>query len=250
MIETRGLSVKIDGATILADVTAAFPAGKVTALVGPNGAGKSTLLAAVGRLLVPSAGRVLVNGTPADEMPHRSFAQTVAILRQDQQIAPRLTVRDLVAFGRFPHSWGRLGPRDEAIIEAAIARLDLAELSSRFLDTLSGGQRQRARIAMALAQETEVLLLDEPLNALDVIHARSVMRIAREEAEKGRTVVLVLHDLSVAAAHAEHIVALRDGVLFAQGPAQDVLSAESLSNLYGTSIDVIEHEGRRIVLAV
>ncbi|MEC7761583.1 MAG: ATP-binding cassette domain-containing protein [Pseudomonadota bacterium] len=248
MIETSDLSVKIGETTILNAVNASFPTGVVTALVGPNGAGKSTLLAAVGRLLPWERGEVLLDGAPVADMGHREFALKTAILRQDQHIAPRLRVRDLVTFGRFPHTWGRPGREDERIVDEAMARLELETLSSRFLDTLSGGQRQRARIAMALAQATDVLLLDEPLNALDVNHARGVMHIAKEEAAKGRTVVLVLHDLSVAAVHADHIVALRNGNLFAQGPVRQMISTDMLSRLYEAPIDVIEYDGRRIVL--
>ncbi|TNE64046.1 MAG: ATP-binding cassette domain-containing protein [Rhodobacteraceae bacterium] len=250
MIETRSLSVHLTETPILHDVTVKMPLGKMTALVGPNGAGKSTLLSAMGRLITPEHGEVLLDGKPLAAYCPKVLAKHLAILRQDSQITPRLTVRDLVGFGRYPHSHGRPGPKDSEAIDAAIARLDLKDFADRFLDTLSGGQRQRALIAMVLAQDTDVILLDEPLNNLDIVHARTVMRVAREEADKGKTVVVVLHDLSVAAAHAEHVVALKAGRLHSEGVPEVVLTRDNLSDLYDTEVQVIEAEGRRIVLTV
>jgi ABC-type enterochelin transport system, ATPase component len=250
MIETHTLSVYLTETPILHDVTVRMPPGKMTALVGPNGAGKSTLLSAMGRLIRPETGEVRLNGKPLSGYPPKALATHLAILRQDSQITPRLTVRDLVGFGRYPHSHGRPGPKDHAAIDTAIARLHLHDFADRFLDTLSGGQRQRALIAMVLAQDTDVLLLDEPLNNLDIVHARTVMRVAREEADKGKTVVVVLHDLSVATAHAEHVVALKSGRLHSEGAPETVLTCENLSKLYDTEVQVIEAEGRRIVLTV
>ncbi|MBV7407824.1 ATP-binding cassette domain-containing protein [Maritimibacter sp. DP1N21-5] len=248
MIEARGVAANLGGATILSDVSVTFPEGRMTALVGPNGAGKSTLLGVLGRLIPAATGEVRLGGVALSGYSDRALALKLSVLRQDAQMMPRLTVRDLVTFGRYPHSRGRPGPDDKAKVEEAMARLGLLDLADRFLDTLSGGQRQRARIAMTLAQEAEVMLLDEPLAALDINHARVVMEVAREEATRGRTVIVVLHDLSVAAAHADHAVALKDGRVHSAGAAEDVLSARGLSDLYETQVSVVEVEGQRIVL--
>lgn len=248
MIETSSLTMAMGTRPVLHNLTVSFPAGRFSALVGPNGAGKSTLLAGLGRLVAPQAGAVRLEGRLLGDFAPSELARRIAIMRQNWHVAPRLTVRDLIGFGRYPHSHGGLGARDHDKIEEAIERLDLGHIASDYLDTLSGGQKQRAQIAMVLAQDTDVILLDEPLNNLDILHARAVMRIAREEAAAGKTVIVVLHDLSVAAAHADHVVALREGRLHAQGPARDVLTSEGLSALYQTEVSVVEHGGRRIVL--
>lgn len=250
MIETRNLTVELGGTDILHDITVAMPGGRFTALVGPNGAGKSTLLAAMGRLTAPKSGAVLLNGTPLPEIAPGERAKRLSVLRQDTQIAPRLSVRDLVGFGRYPHSRGRMTPADRAAVDRALLRLDLAPLADRFLDTLSGGQRQRALVAMVLAQETEVILLDEPLNNLDLVHARVVMRIAAEEAAAGKTVIMVLHDLSVAAAYADHVVAMKNGRVEAAGTPDEVLTEPVLTDLYDAPVTVIKAAGHRIVLTV
>nr|WP_321508536.1 ATP-binding cassette domain-containing protein [uncultured Celeribacter sp.] len=250
MIETRNLCVHVANTPILKDVSLSIPKGKLTALVGPNGAGKSTLLSALGRMLEPASGSVLLDGRPLGSFAGPELARHLSILRQSTTITPRLTVADLVAFGRYPHSQGRLGEDDRAEVWRSIVRLDLASYADRFLDTLSGGQRQRSLIAMTLAQAADVVLLDEPLNNLDLAHARRVMRIAREEVEAGRTVVCVLHDLTVAAAHADHIIALKEGQLHAEGPPSEMITGPGLSDLYDAEVEVAEVRGRRVVLMV
>ncbi|GHH03035.1 iron ABC transporter ATP-binding protein [Pseudodonghicola xiamenensis] len=250
MIETRALSVHLTGKPVLHDVSLSLPRGKLTALVGPNGAGKSTLLTALGRLIAPASGEILLDCVPLNTIPAPELALRLSILRQEGAVGPRLTVRDLVSFGRYPHSHGRLGVTDRAEVERAIDRLDLAAFSDRYLDTLSGGQKQRAQIAMVLAQQTDVILLDEPLNNLDLAHARRVMRIARQEAEAGRTVVVVLHDLTVAAAYADHLVALKAGRVAASGRPDQVVTEPVLSDLFDTEVTVAEVGGRRVVLTL
>ncbi|MDK3019812.1 iron ABC transporter ATP-binding protein [Pseudodonghicola flavimaris] len=250
MIETRALSVALSGKPVLADISVALPKGRLTALVGPNGAGKSTLLMTLGRLLEPASGDILIDGRDLRAVPPRELALQLSILRQEGAIGPRLTVRDLVSFGRYPHSHGRLTAADRLEVQRAIDRLDLAGFADRYLDTLSGGQKQRAQIAMVLAQQTDVILLDEPLNNLDLAHARRVMRIAREEADAGRTVIVVLHDLTVAAAYADHVVAMKAGRVAAEGPSEEVISEEVLSRLFETDVSVAEVGGRRVVLTL
>ncbi|MDF0597987.1 ABC transporter ATP-binding protein [Psychromarinibacter halotolerans] len=250
MIGIRDLDVSLTGSPVLHGITTTLPTARLTALVGPNGAGKSTLLSALGRLVAPTRGEVLLDGRPLADYPNRDLARRLSVLRQDALIGPRLTVEDLVSFGRYPHSHGRLTDLDHARVARAIDRLDLRDFAGRYLDSLSGGQRQRALIAMVLAQDTDVILLDEPLNNLDLAHARRVMQIAREEADAGRTVVVVLHDLTVAAAYADHVVALKDGRVYAQGASDEIMTPDVLSALYDTEVSVATVDNRRVVLTL
>ncbi|MET2010370.1 ATP-binding cassette domain-containing protein [Microbacterium chocolatum] len=230
------------------DVTLDIRPG-VTAIIGPNGAGKSTLLAAVGRLVGTDAGAIAVDGRDVARSRTREIARLLAILRQDNHLAIRLSVEDLVAYGRFPHGGSGRTPEDRAHVERAIALLDLEAVRTRFLDELSGGQRQRAFVAMAIAQDTPHLLLDEPLNNLDPRHAVGLLRLVRElAAERGLTVVVVLHDINVAAQFADDVIAMRDGRVVHHGPVAEVVTAENLSALYETPARVIDVEGRRVVL--
>jgi iron complex transport system ATP-binding protein len=235
--------------TVLDDVSIAFGGEGVTALIGPNGAGKSTLFGLVGRLLQPDAGRVTVDGMDVARTPSSELAKALAVLRQDNHVAARLTVHDLVEFGRFPHSRGRLTVADREHIERAIAYLDLEPYRDRFLDELSGGQRQRAFIAMVLAQDTRYVLLDEPLNNLDLRHMTEIMRLVRRMADElGKRVVTVLHDINFAATWADRIVAMRDGRVVADAPARDVMRPDVLEDVYGTTVDVREIDGRPVAL--
>jgi iron complex transport system ATP-binding protein len=221
----------------------------VTALIGPNGAGKSTLFGVIGRLIAPDAGRVTVDGMDVASTSSRDLATTLAVLRQDNHVAARLTVHDLVEFGRFPHSRGRLTVADREHIERALAYLELDPYRNRFLDELSGGQRQRAFIAMVLAQDTRYVLLDEPLNNLDLRHMTEIMRLVRRMADElGKRVVTVLHDINFAATWADRIVALREGRVVADAPAREVMRPDVLAAVYDTQVDVREIDGRPVAL--
>ncbi|TJV36882.1 MAG: ATP-binding cassette domain-containing protein, partial [Mesorhizobium sp.] len=188
---------------ILDNVSLTVPKGGVTALVGPNGAGKSSLLSLIARLRPLQSGRITVDGLPVDTTPSRQLATIMAILRQDPGVASRLRVAELVGFGRFPHNRGRLTAKDREIIAASLEQFELSDLALRFIDTLSGGQRQRALVAMTFCQGTDYILLDEPLNNLDMFHARNLMRTLRRIAdEHGKTVLIVLHDINHAASYA------------------------------------------------
>lgn len=247
MIRTQAVS-RAYGQTMVVDaVTLDIPARGITSIIGPNGAGKSTLLSMISRLLDMSAGSVTVDGLDVTSTPSEVLARRLSILRQDNHIAARLTVRDLVGFGRYPHSRGRLTEADRLHIEQAIAYLDLGALADRFLDELSGGQRQRAFVAMVLAQDTDYVLLDEPLNNLDMKHAMGMMRLMRQAASDfGKTVVLVLHDINFASWYSDHIVAMKHGKVAAQGPAAEMIRAEVLSGIYDMDIKVHEIGGQRI----
>ncbi|WP_342762441.1 ABC transporter ATP-binding protein [Dermabacter hominis] len=221
----------------------------LTALVGPNGAGKSTLLTMIGRLLEADSGTVTIDGRDIATMPSREVSTMLAILRQDNHFVTRLTVRQLVAFGRFPYSRGRLTVKDERIVSKAIDFVNLTPLENRFLDELSGGQRQRAYVAMVLAQDTEYLLLDEPLNNLDMQHSVQMMKqLRRASDELGRTVVIVVHDINFAAHYADHIIAMNDGKVTVQGSPIEIVCGETLSRVFKTDVDVVD--GPRGPLAV
>ncbi|PWD49459.1 iron ABC transporter ATP-binding protein [Serinibacter arcticus] len=249
MITVSELSKSYDDTVALADVDLTIPRGGVTALVGPNGAGKSTLLTAIGRLLQPDSGRVEVAGLDVRSTKPRQLAQVLAILRQENQFTARLTVRQLVSLGRFPHSQGRLTARDVESVGHALEFLDLTALQHRFIDELSGGQRQRAYVAMVIAQETDYLLLDEPLNNLDMRHAVEMMAQLHAAArELGRTVVIVVHDINFAARYADRIVAMADGRVRHVGTPREVMTPEILSEVFGTRVDVLEHDGKPLAV--
>lgn len=226
-----------------------IPTGGLTALVGPNGAGKSTMLTIVGRLLSADTGRVTVGGLDVVTSRPRDLARRLAILRQENHFVARLTVRQLVALGRFPHSQGRITRADEAAIDTALEFLDLVDLQRRFLDELSGGQRQRAYVAMVLAQDTEYVLLDEPLNNLDMQHAVSMMaRLRRAADELGKTVVVVVHDINFAAAYADRIIAMTEGRVRHVGTPAEVITTEVLSEVFATPVTVVDGPGHPLAV--
>lgn len=218
-----------------------IPRGGITALVGPNGAGKSTLLTMMGRLLGLDAGTIEIAGYDVTTTQSKDLAKIVSILRQENHFITRLTVRQLVAFGRFPYSKGRLTVRDEEIISRAIDFLELSDLEGRFLDQLSGGQRQRAYVAMVLAQDTEYVLLDEPLNNLDMRHSVQMMQhLHRAAVELERTIVIVLHDINFAGRYADHICAVKDGRLAEFGTPEQIMTTDVLTRVFDTPVQVIE----------
>lgn len=225
-------------------VTLDIPAGGITALVGPNGAGKSTLLTMIGRLLGMDEGSISVAGMDVSSTKSADLAKILSVLRQENHFITRLTVRQLVGFGRFPYSKGRLTAADEEIISTYIDFLNLSDLEHRYLDQLSGGQRQRAYVAMVLCQETDYVLLDEPLNNLDIAHSVEMMRhLERAAKEFGRTIIVVLHDINFAARYADHICAIKDGQIAQFGTPQEIMTAEILSPIFNTNIEVIQGPG-------
>ncbi len=247
MIEAQTVTKRYGAVAVVDGVSLQLPAGGLTAIIGPNGAGKSSLLGLLSRLAPASAGTVWVDGLDVARTPSDVLARRLSILRQDNHLALRLTVRDLVAFGRFPHSKGRLTAADRPHIDNALAYLQLEPLADRFLDELSGGQRQRAFVAMVLCQDTDYLLLDEPLNSLDMQHAVAMMQLLRRMAsELGKTIVLVLHDINFASCYADHIVAMQAGRVAFQGTPAEVIRPEVLRSLYGVEVAVHAIDGQRI----
>ncbi|QCB94402.1 ABC transporter ATP-binding protein [Cellulomonas shaoxiangyii] len=247
MIEVRGVTKRYGSATVVDDVTLDVADGGLVALIGPNGAGKSTLLSIMSRLLPADAGTVLVDGLDVATTRSDVLARRLAILRQDAHVGSRLTVRDLVTFGRYPHSKGRYTLEDRGHVERALEFLDLHPLADRFLDELSGGQRQRAFVAMVLCQDTDHVLLDEPLNNLDLKHAVAMMRLLRRATDElGKTVVVVLHDINVASCWSDRIVAMKDGRVAHDGAPADVVRPEVLSDVYELDVAVHELDGQLI----
>lgn len=248
MIEVKALSKAYGKTFVVEGVDLTLPAGGITAIVGPNGAGKSTLLSMISRLMPATAGTVTIAGMDVTKTPGEKLARYVSILRQDNQILSRLSVRDLVAFGRYPYSKGRLNKDDAAHIQDALRWLDLEPLADRFIDELSGGQRQRAFIAMVLCQDTDYILLDEPLNNLDMRHAVGMMKMLRNAADSlDKTIILVLHDINFASTYADRIVAMKDGKLACHGTPAEIIQPDVLSAIYGVETTVHELDGKRIV---
>ena len=238
------------GETVVVDgVSVSIPAGGVTSIIGPNGAGKSTLLSIVARLVSMDRGPVTVDGLDVTKTPSDALARRLSILRQDNHIASRLTVRDLVGFGRYPYSKGRPTLEDKVHVDRALEYLHLGPMADRFLDELSGGQRQRAFVAMVLCQDTDYVLLDEPLNNLDMKHASGMMKIMREAADGlGKTVVLVLHDINFASWYSDRIIAMREGRICRHGPVDEIIRPDVLRDIYDMEIRVADVDGRRICL--
>ncbi|EOS54280.1 iron ABC transporter ATP-binding protein [Paenibacillus barengoltzii] len=218
-----------------------IPKAGVTSLIGPNGAGKSTTLLMIGRLLNMDEGQITVANMNVTTSKSDDLAKILTILRQENHFVTRLTVRQLVGFGRFPYSKGRLTKEDEVIISKYIDFLKLTDLEHRFLDELSGGQRQRAYVAMVLCQETEYVLLDEPLNNLDIARSVQMMEHLKIAAnEFGRTILTVMHDINFAAKYSDRICAMKNGQIAAFGTVQEIMKPEILSDIFETKIEIIE----------
>lgn len=240
MIEVREVTKDYQKTTVLGPVNLRIPSGGITALVGPNGAGKSTMLTIAGRLLAQDSGTVSVGGHGVSNTPSKKMATVLSILRQENHFVTRLSVRELVGFGRFPHSQGRLKPTDHQHIDSALELLDLSALQDRFVDQLSGGQRQRAYVAMVLAQDTDYVLLDEPLNNLDMQHSVQMMQRLRHACDTlGKTFVIVLHDINFASAYADHIVALGEGKVVHEGSPGELMREDILSEIFHTPVTVL-----------
>ncbi|WP_433549567.1 ABC transporter ATP-binding protein [Streptomyces sp. CA-294286] len=239
----ESVTLGYDERIIAEDLSVEIPDNSFTVVVGPNACGKSTLLRALSRMLKPAQGRVLLDGQAIGTMPAKKVARTLGLLPQSSVAPDGITVADLVARGRYPHQ-GLLrqwSPEDERIVEESMAATGVGELAERYVDELSGGQRQRVWIAMALAQQTPLLLLDEPTTFLDIQHQIDVLDLCAELHEtQGRTLVAVLHDLNHAARYATHLIAMRDGRVVAEGAPADVVTAELVERVFGLKCQVID----------
>lgn len=249
MIEIKGLTKRFGKVNVVEDVSVKIHPGTITSFIGPNGAGKSTLLSMVSRLLNADTGEVLLDSNNVKKWKSDEFAKRVSILKQSNYINVRLTIRELVSFGRYPYSKGRLTAEDEQFIDQAIEYMNLTDMQDKFLDELSGGQNQRAFIAMVIAQDTDFVLLDEPLNNLDMKHSVQIMKILRKLVDElGKTVVIVLHDINFASVYSDRIVALKDGKVVKDGPTNDIINSDALRDIYDMNIPVQEQDGCRICI--
>lgn len=241
----KDLTKRYDGKTVVDSVSFEIPKGKVISLIGPNGAGKSTVMGIISRLISRDGGVVDFEGTDIGKWKSKELAKRLAILTQSHNIQMKLTVRELVTFGRFPYSGGRNTDEDNAIIDKAIEYMELREIQNQFIDELSGGQRQRAYIAMVIAQDTEYVLLDEPTNNLDIYHASNMMKIVRRLCDElGKTVILVLHEINYAAFYSDYICAFTDGKIEKFGTVEEVMTKENLSKIYNVDFEIMRIEGR------
>ncbi|MGI3170162.1 iron ABC transporter ATP-binding protein [Pseudooceanicola sp. C21-150M6] len=249
MIRIRNLHYSVGQTPILNGVDLDIPEGGVTAIIGPNGAGKSTLLSLIARLLPLQQGEIDIGGHLIGQVSDRDLARILAIMPQSSDITARLTIEDLVGFGRYP--WHRGRPRDEdrQKVAAALGRFGLTDLRRRFIDEVSGGQKQRALAATAFVQETPFLLLDEPLNNLDIAASRDLMRILNEMSDKdGKAIVVVMHDINYAIAFADRLVVMKEGRVVAQGHPAEIVTGLMIRDVFSTEVDVEQVRGRPIVL--
>ena len=232
---------------VVKDVSFTFPKGKVISLIGPNGAGKSTVLNIVTRLIAQESGEVFFNEVELKKWKSKELAKKMAILTQSNHISMKLTVEELVSFGRFPYSGSHLTEEDKVHVRNAIAYMEMEEFTGRFIDELSGGQLQRAYIAMVIAQDTEYVFFDEPTNNLDIYHSSNMMKMVRKLCEDlGKTVILVLHEINFAAVYSDYIAAFKDGALFAFDEVNKVITKENLKDLYRVDFDIQHINGKPI----
>ncbi len=239
MIEVLGLSKLYGKNKVVEDVSVNIHSGQITSFIGPNGAGKSTLLSMVSRLLDADTGDVLLDQKNMRKMKSNDLSKRVSILKQSNYVNVKLTIRELVSFGRYPYSKGRLTKDDRLMVDQALEYMELTDIQDSYLDELSGGQRQRAFIAMVIAQDTDYILLDEPLNNLDMKHSVQIMKILRRLVDElGKTVVIVLHDINFASVYSDRIVAMKNGKVVKDGPTEDIIQSEALKEIYDMDIPI------------
>lgn len=239
MIQVSNLTKMYGLKSVVEDVSIRINKGQITSFIGPNGAGKSTVLSMISRLIAADTGEVIIEGKDISTVKSSDLAKKISILKQSNHVNVRLTVRELVSFGRFPYSHGRLNKEDWVKVDEAIAYMELEEFEDKYLDQLSGGQRQRAYIAMVIAQDTEYILLDEPLNNLDMKHSVQIMKILRKLVDElNKTIIIVIHDINFASVYSDYIVALKDGKVIKEGPADEIISSPILKEIYDMDISI------------
>lgn len=249
MIFLDKLTKRFGQQTVVKQASAEFEKGKVTSIIGPNGAGKSTVLSMASRLMTRDEGKVWIDSQELVDWDTKALAKRLAVLRQSNSITMRFTIRELVEFGRFPHSQGKLNAEDQHVIDRSIEYLDLNDIQHKYLDALSGGQRQMAFIAMVMAQDTDYVFLDEPLNNLDIKHSIKIMATIRRLAQElNKAVVIVIHDINFASCYSDYIIALKQGEVVASGTVEQVIQEQVLSDIYETPFNIIEHDGKRMCL--
>ncbi|HHS6950296.1 TPA: enterochelin ABC transporter ATP-binding protein CeuD [Campylobacter jejuni] len=249
MIKLKNITKFYDNKAIISDLSLDFHKGKITSIIGANGAGKSTLLALASCLIKPSSGEIYIDGMNLKDYKEQILAQKISILKQQNNINLRLKVEELVAFGRFPHSQGRLNANDKIKINEALEYMGLSNLRNEFLDALSGGQKQRAFIAMIIAQDTEFIMFDEPLNNLDMKHSVQIMQLMKNLVKDfNKSIAVVLHDINFASIYSDEIIALKDGKLLKQGSKDEIINQENLKQIYDMDIPVSQIDGKKICI--
>lgn len=247
MVDIKNLFKSYNQKTVVDDVSVSIEKGTITSFIGPNGAGKSTVLSMVSRLIAKDDGEITIDGKDIMKTKDNELAKKISILKQSNNVNLKLTVRELIAFGRFPYSQGKLNDEDWEKVNEAIDYMELRDIQNKYLDELSGGQRQRAHIAMVLAQDTEYILLDEPLNNLDMRHSRQIMMTLRRLVDElGKTIVIVIHDINFASCYSDQIVALKDGKIVKQGRTCDVIDQCVLKDIYDMDIEIQNIDNKRI----
>ncbi|MEN1835899.1 Fe(3+) dicitrate ABC transporter ATP-binding protein FecE [Pseudomonas lijiangensis] len=241
ILQAQQLDIGYGDIRIVQSLSFSPPPGKVTALIGPNGCGKSTLLKAFARILTPQAGKLSLDGQAYAQLSPRELARKIAFLPQVLPIPEGVSVRQLVAYGRSPHNslWGRLSGADRSSVDQALQRMELETLAERPLSDLSGGQRQRAWLAMVLAQDAAIVLLDEPTTYLDISHQVELLDLMRQLSAEGKTVITVLHDINQACRYADHLAVMQAGRLVASGAPDEVLDAELVSRVFDVQVQIM-----------
>ncbi|MGN0329681.1 MAG: ABC transporter ATP-binding protein [Kineothrix sp.] len=248
-MKVNDLIKRYDGKAVVDSVSFQLPKGKVISLIGPNGAGKSTVMGMISRLIARDEGLIEFEEKDLSKWKSKELAKRLAILTQHNNVQMKLTVRELVSFGRFPYSGSHLQKEDIEIVERAISYMELEEFENRFIDELSGGQRQRAYIAMVIAQNTEYVLLDEPTNNLDIYHATNMMKTVRRLCDElGKTVILVLHEINYAAFYSDYICAFKNGRIAKFGTVDEVMTKETLTEIYNVDFEIMNIGGKPLTI--
>lgn len=249
MIEIRNITKKYGNKTVVDNVSFNIEEGKITSLIGPNGAGKSTILSLLTPVGKKDSGQVFIDSKKLEDWDKKELSKKIAILKQSNNLNIRLTIKELVEFGRFPYCDGRLKKEDHKFVEEAINYMGLDEFKDRYLDELSGGQRQRAFIAMVIAQNTEYILLDEPLNNLDIKHSVEMMKVLRKLVkELNKTVVIVMHDINFASCYSDNIVVMKEGKLVKNDITDEVINKEFLEEIYEIDFEIKEIKENKICI--
>lgn len=249
MVKIQHLTKRYGGKEVVSDVSCSIGRGQITSFIGPNGAGKSTLLGMISRLIPIDAGTITIDGRDIDQYKTDELSKKISILRQTNHLNLKLTVRELVSFGRFPYSQGRLTREDWEHVDRAIASMELDAIQHKHIDKLSGGQRQSAFIAMVVAQDTDYILLDEPLNNLDMKHSVRIMKLLRKLVdEQGKSVVIVIHDVNFAASYSDYLIGLKGGRIIHEGETNCMICPLRLHDIFDMEIRVEEIDNRKLCL--
>lgn len=249
MIELKNISKSYNKKSIVSNLNLIFPKNKLISLIGPNGAGKSTVLSLISRLLKPDNGEIYIDGKNINSYKENILAQKISILKQQNNLNLRLSIEELVSFGRFPYSQGRLNSQDKEKINEALNYTGLYEIKDKYLDTLSGGQKQRAFIAMIIAQDTEFILFDEPLNNLDMKHCVQTMNLMKNLIKDfNKSIIVVLHDINFASIYSDEILALKDGKIVKFDHTEKIINSEVLKEIYDMEIPLVEFKNKKVCL--